>query len=402
MPRRLLFLLSLTTTALPGQQAMLPLDSLLRAHAEPISLVEGRLQGPGARRIIDLASATRFTILAEEHDLEELAELSVALFDTLQRGAGYQYLAVEQGRIITPMIAEAARAGGEDSVRQIVAAYPQAPTFASDAELRLLTHVAARSKGHHLPVWGVDQDLAAMHILDRLARLAPDSASAAMARRLAAEARVHEFTRFGDTHYLTQVAHPEAFDSLAVAFGRAGQVPGEVGRLLEALRFTAWIYRWNRTAGATPPTGHRNMWEREHAMKQEFSRHLRLAEALDLSPPKVIVKAGHWHTLRGFSPGHVPTFGSMVDALAESGGREALVITVHVVGSVDRYRNTQGALATVAPVDAWTVYDLRALRPWALAGRIEELPDAFREIVFSADLALVIGGGATGPRTWVR
>jgi hypothetical protein len=365
------------------------LDSLLLAHRYPVTLAGSTSSGPGFDLLLESAADAQFFILAEEHNLLELNQLTIGLFDELQERYGMQHLVLEQGSVIASWIDAAARAGGRDSVHALVRRYPHAPTFATDEELDLMTHVRQMSTAPGPAVWGVDQELAAMHLLEYLAERAPTSEARAVFDRLANEAYPYDHTRTGDVHYLYSVADPEEYAALSALPGV--QDDPDVGPVLDALQRTVRIYNGQRQAQTAYASG----LEREESMRTRFMEQYRAA--LAGSPlPKAIVKMGHWHTLRGFFRANVLTFGTFLTELAAANGLETVVVSTYVVNSPDAWRNSEGVVERIADPTGSVVVDLRPLRPLAHANAVADLSDAWRRLIFRADFLLIIGGGRTG------
>jgi len=381
-------------SARPAPAQRLQLDSLLLVHRHAVRLDAGRLSGPGADAILAAARTSQVVGLLEEHNVADLADFTVALFDTLQAAFGFRYLGVEQGSVIAEWLSAAARAGGLDSVHAIVRHWPQAPTFATDEELAMLAHVAAGSHASTNPIWGLDQELGALHILQRLTELAPSAAARTRTRELAAVARRYEADRFGDTLYLAQVATPDDFADLPRLFRPA---PGsEAALLIEALQFTSRVYHNHVLALRGRPTGYENARERELGMKRRFVANYARARGTGDSLPRVLLKLGHWHLSRGIYRGNVPTLGNFASELATANGMEAFLLSTHVVDGPETWRNS-GAFASFAlPGERFTLIDFRPLRPYAHQGTIDGLTDAWKSLLFRADAALVIRGGRTG------
>lgn len=365
------------------------LDSLLKAHMHPMSLKGTRASGPGFDVLVESASTAQFFIIAEEHNLRELNELSVALFDELQAKYGVHHLVLEQGEIIASWIDAAARDGGRDSVNALVRRYPHAPTFATDEELELMVHVRQASPSPEQAVWGVDQELAAMHLLERLAELTESPEARTEMLRLADEARPHEETRTGDVHYLYSVANPDEYAALSGLTDPPED--SEERRVLDALQRTVRIY----SARQDPDGVYAGNLEREQSMRARFMELYR-AVSPNSEPPRALVKMGHWHTLRGFYRADVLTFGNFLSELAASNDMTSVVAATYVVDSPDAWRNSGGVVARVADPDGIIVVDLRPLRPVAHRDGIADLGGAWRDLIFQADFLIIVGGGQTG------
>lgn len=376
--------------ALRAQDAPAPgLDSLLIANRKPLTLRGNQAMGPGFDLLVQSAADAQFFLIGEEHNLLELNRLAIALFDTLQARYGFQHLVLEQGNVIASWLDSAAKQGGRDSVDAIVRAYPQAPTFATDEEFELMSHVRQQSTASGAAVWGVDQELAAMHLLERLAELSPSSEARVELQRLAEQARPYEESRTGDVHYLFSVADPREYQALARS--TAPLVDAEQRLLMDALQRTVRIYTSRRAPLGVFDSGR----EREASMRARFMEHYRTAEQ-DGGLPKAVVKMGHWHTFRGIGPGDVQTFGNFLTEFAASNGLSAVMVATYVVNGPEAWRNSGGVIARVGDPDGVSVIDLRPLRPLAHRNGIADLTDAWRDLIFQADLLLIVGGGRTG------
>ena len=375
--------------AVQTENQQLPLlDSLLIAHRRPLTLTGVRASGPGFDLLVESAAEAQFFIIGEEHNLLELNRLSVALFDELQVRFGYQYLVLEQGNVIASWLDDAARSGGMDSVAALVRAYPHAPTFATDEELELLSHVRARSTATGPAVWGVDQELAAMHLLERLAESSKSPEARTELERLAEEARPYESTRTGDTHFLYSVADPDEFLALE---SLAGPLDPAERTTMDALQRTVRIYANRRTPLGAYESGR----EREASMKARFMDRYRAALTRE-GHPRAVVKMGHWHTFRGIYRADVPTFGNFLSEFAASNGSESVMVATYVVNGPEAWRNSGGVIARVADPTGIVVIDLRPLRSLAHQDRIRDLSEGWRSLIFQADMLLIIGGGRTG------
>jgi len=365
------------------------LDSLLAAHRYPMTLEGTRAAGPGFDLLLESAARAQFFVIGEEHNLLELNQLATALFDELRARHDFQYLVLEQGSVIASWLDRAARAGGRDSVDALVRRYPHAPTFATDEELELMTHVRTVSPARGQAIWGVDQELAAMHLLDYLAEHAASPVARREFRRLADEARPYEAVRTGDVHYLTAVARAEEYARLSDLPGVRGDREQRV--VLDALQRTVRIYAGQRSADG----GYGSNLEREESMRARFMEQYRAAQPAD-ALPRALVKMGHWHTLRGFYRSDVLTFGTFLAELASANGANTVMVSTHVVNSPESWRNSSGVIERVADSNGVVVVDLRPLRPLAHRKAIADLSRPWHDLIFQADFLLIIGGGRTG------
>ncbi len=383
--------------AWPGLAQESTLVDLLAANSHPLAVENGELAGPGAEVLLDAAVNAQFFLIAEEHNVGELNLIAEALFRALSEDRGFQYVALEQGSVIASWFGDRERRGNLEAIHDLVRRYPHAPTFATDSELTFIASVGRLSTAQSSPIWGIDQELGALHLLERLAELAPSEAAKARAVELASEARPHERNRRGEVHYLVDVATPDDFLGLFELFADG---PTEARTLIAALARTSRIYNdWARGARGGEPTAYRSGADRELSMKQRFIERYEAARAAGDPRPRVLVKAGHWHVFRGIYRAAVPTFGNFLSEFAISHGMESFVLSTYVTHSPEEWRNTRGPLATVVPEGVTAVVDFRPLRGPAHQNAIADLDDEFKATLFRADAALVISGGRTGPST---
>jgi hypothetical protein len=392
-------LLTVLPPARVGLGQELSLDSLLRANSFELSIEGDRLTGPGLELISAAARDAQFVAIAEEHNLRELNLLASRLFEELSTH-GFRYVALEQGSVIASWLGSPDRRGDIDAIAELVGRYPHAPTFATDEELEMIATVGHVSRASVNPIWGVDQELGALHILERLAQLAPSSEARRRVEDLAEEARKYELDRAGETHYLAQVATPEDFSDLAEFF--QAEAGSEAAWLIEALLRTNRIYYNYALSRRGLPTAYENGREREESMKLQFMELYRRAQSAGDTLPRVLAKLGHWHLFRGIYRANVTTFGNFLSEFALSNGMAMFVLTTYVVESPETWRNTGGPLVDVAGQGRFTVVDFRPLRPYAHQNMIAELSEGFRRRLFQADAALIIRGGRTGGYSIVR
>ncbi len=255
----------------------------------------------------------------------------------------------------------------------------------------MIGRIVEVSTADHDPAWGLDQELGALHILERLAEIAPSRAARARALELAAVARRYEASRTGDTLYLAQVAVPGDFDDLSRLFH---PTPGsEAEFLITSLQRSSRIYHNYTLAQRGQPTGYENMRERETSMKTRFMEEYRRAQATGDTLPRVLLKLGHWHTYRGIYRGNVPTFGNFASELAVANGMDSFLMATWVIEGPDEWRNSSAFISLALPGEQFTLIDFRPLRPYAHQGMIAELSDVWKSLFFRADAALVIRGG---------
>ncbi len=103
-------------------------------------------------------------------------------------------------------------------------------------------------------------------------------------------------------------------------------------------------------------------------------REYRKAQAAGESKPKVLLKLGHYHTIRGLSWSNISTLGNFVSEFAKSNDMNSFHLAMYVNNASGDYAILSAnadlkTLADITPKDKWTVYDLRPLRKYFQAGQ---------------------------------
>ena len=171
------------------------LDSVLRAHRFPIAVTNGVLAGDGAAFLRDATNNVQFFVLGESHYVAQIPEFAMAMFGALHDSHGFNYYAVEYGPVIASMVSRMGIRGRQDLIFSLARRYPHAFQFWDDEEVQAFARIGATSTARSLPIWGVDQEWGALHVLDRLAAIAPTPAARALVDSLAQLARSVESHR---------------------------------------------------------------------------------------------------------------------------------------------------------------------------------------------------------------
>jgi hypothetical protein len=372
---------------------------------------DGRLAGDGARLLVDEARASRFVLVGEEHGVAEVPALTAALFGELVP-AGFRHLAIETGAgVAAHLDTLVGRADAEGAVAAFVRdRYPGVPFYALREEARLLASAvrAARQAGARGPVlWGIDYDVMLDRwALGRLRALTPHPQARAAIDRVQARAdsMLRAALAAGNPAALFTFATPESVvTALRAAHPRA---PGsEADALLDAMTATLRINALMRAG-----RGYEANVERSRLLKRTLARHLADAAAPDGAPPRVLVKLGINHVLRGRNQTATYDVGSLLPELAEARGERALTVVLlagrgaraavfdpRTLGYAPQPTETAHAawaqpLFAAADSAAWAVLDLRALRPALAAGRFGRVAPQLAQLVHGADLVVVLGG----------
>ena len=378
------------------------LDSLFLAHRQPLTFGASATSGPGWDALVEDAARAQFVMIGESHNLREIPLFTARLFDALHARAGFDYLALENGPFVMEQLSSAGVRGDADASIALANRYVNALQFRNDQELEMIVAAGRTSSARAAPLWGLDQEWGALHVLERLAELAPNTAAKAMLAPMVEEAAALEAHRPDAQHprYINSRLAPSALDELRRAF--AGSA--EAVRLIDALRTSAGIYAMRTDR----PAIYRSNHTREQYMRTRFMEEYRAAMAAGDTLPRVVLKFGQWHALRGvLNWGDIEPLGTFLAEFARANGRDALFIWTGLVnepGDVWTLHDTPEyvPLAKAGTTDRWWIVDVRPIRALVAAGQVADVNDEMRKVIFGFDYALLIGGGKRATNARVR
>jgi hypothetical protein len=323
------------------------------------------------------------------------------LFQALHERRGFNYLALEQDPVVTQMVSAKSVVGKRDYVVSLANQYPNAFTFITDQELEMIAEAGSISQGKGNRIWGVDQAFGALHILNRLKELAPNNEVRDRIMKLVKEVEEFEAKRFvSRRRYMsTDVPKSDELKKLMEFYKpkRGSETEFLITQLLASIR----IYENNGLAGEGQLTGYESSYEREENMKALFMHRYRQAQAAGDAIPKVLLKLGHVHIIRGTNWYNIFSLGNFVSEFAKSNNMNSFHLAMYSNNTSGNYAwihedEDYKPLAKVSSTDKWTVIDFRPLRKYAHAGRIEKLRPEMRRIIFAFDAALLIGSVSPG------
>lgn len=398
--------------ALPaeGQRADPRLVELLEANRHEVSIMDGRLAGPGGDLLTEAGRAARFALLGEEHGIAEIPLFAAAWFRSLVPG-GYRHVAVEVGPDAGAILDSLARLGPGALATFQEARPPGFPFFILESESRFLTDARAALPHASDVIWGIDYDI----LGDRyLFPILEDAATTAESRdvvaglRRAADEGLRQVVETGNPGSLLLWSAPdEPFDRLRAALDPP---PGSrADRVIETMRETAAINRLFGSGENWESNRRRAAW-----IKRTMARQLETAGAGGEAEPRVLVKLGANHVYRGLNQTRQYDVGAMLSGLAEAAGSSSFHLLV--VGGPGARRSQfnpvslsyetepVGMLSLVLPTqmlvlpDRWTLFDFRPLRAAIHDRRVEVTQEMF-DLAFNFDALLVLTG-STPARPW--
>ena len=377
-----------------GPQARL-LEALQKNRL-PLTMSEtGEPAGRGWDWLVQQARDARFTLIGEEHGVAETAQLSAALFKAL-RGSGYSRMAIELSPVIAKDIETAARRNGLQGILDFFARPDAWSPMHMREEAQFLASVINDGPRGERVLWGLDREIFSdRYLISRLETGVPRGARESFTRLKEASAKA--WARNAETRNPDDLFLLAEDPALVSAVRSAWPNPDhESDAILRTLEESLAIETAERTGGMGPYAERRAQW-----MRKNLAELLREGEHHG-SPPKVMMKFGYNHMIRGANYVNVFDVGTMPDEVAAlSGGRAFHIIVLPGPGSrqavfgpgrsfvsissdeFDDFQAGDKRLTRVlsnANATGHEVIDLRALRPLAMRGLDSWNPDAIRTI----------------------
>ncbi len=366
----------------------------LRGNRLPLTISDGPT-GRGWDWLVREARIARFTLIGEEHGVAETAQFSAHLFNAL-RASGYSRMAVELSPVIAQDIEAAARRNGFQGIVDFLTA-PSTFTFYNlREEAQFLADAIKNAPGNERVLWGLDREIFSdRYLISRLEAKVPRRAREAFTRLKEASTNAwarYEQTQNPDDMFILS-EDPALVSALRVAWPNPDSESDAIMRTLEE---SLAIETAERSGGVFPYMQRRTKWNRDNLaalLRDEQGRK---------APPKIMMKFGYSHMIRGANYFNVFDIGAMADEVAAltgeqafhilvlpgSGSRQAVPGPKFSFGSVssdefDEFRAGDGRLTRVLSNGNATgheVIDLRALRPLAMRGLEGWNPDVVRTI----------------------
>jgi len=338
---------------------------------------DGRPAGPGWDLLVREARNARFTLIGEEHGARETAQLTAALYSTL-RGSGYSRFAFELSPPIAQDIEAAARRSGVQGIEDFLRT-PNLFTFYNlHEEAQLLADIVQAGPRNQRVLWGFDREIFNdRYLISKLEPKVPAGARAAFAR--VKEASTNAWAQNAQTRNPDDMFILAADSGLVSALRAAWPNPDrESDAVLRTLEASLAIETAERGGGAWPYMERRAQWGRDN-----------FAALLRAESPKILMKFGYNHMIRGANYFNSFDLGAMADEVAALVGDRAFHILVlpgpgsrqAMLGgngfgsvasdSVDELRAGDQRLTRVlsnANATGHEVIDLRPLRRLAMRG----------------------------------
>ena len=381
-----------------------PLHDAAKAAGMPISIAaDGSASGAGWDRLVAETSAAQFTLVGEQHAVADIVRLATTLQAALQ-AHGYNHAAYEVGPVATRR-AERLIRDGAGKLEAEAAQRPDRflyPFLGLVEEVTLARQIVERSRAKAPVLWGLDQEFigAGRIVADRLGELARTDAQVRAVDAFSAAVDADAFLLGG--------APPSTFDALAAAFGGGDRNDAEARRIVDEVILSNAIYAPFTGRGGSVYDAN---LKRETYMKTNFVEQFRAAEKRDGRPPRVFMKFGGNHMMRGLSTTDVQSLGNFISEWGHARGFASVSIMVDCKGGEQRdFRSGKavpcesmaagpGTLLGDAAADTGiTLFDLRPLR--GKVRRKSTIDAETRRAIFAFDYYIVIAN--PGPATMIE
>lgn len=386
------------------------LVAALRDNRYSVELDEqGNLSGEGAELLLAAGRDAQFLLIGEDHGIAEVPALAAALFRALAP-SGYAHLAIETGEPVAEHLNRLARerdpkSAMKDFVREH---WPGVPFYGLEEEADLLIGAVSAANGGGDVIWGLDYDVMGdRYALHRLLDLAPTEG----ARR-----ETEAVTAVADSMLEAALAggNPAGVFMFAgqdtlIAHLRATYDPepgSEADRIISLLEETLHI----NAAFLERRYGDSNTL-RARYLKRQFLRRYRGAGGAEGERPRVMLKFGANHLVRGPNFTEVFDLGTLAHEMAEAEGGTAFGLMVlggegsmaarfdprtfgYKPGPIEAGEWVQ-LLYEQADPERWSLFDLRPLRQLLRGGELEQVPERARQVIRGYDAVLILSG--SGP-----
>lgn len=355
--------------------------------------------GPAFDLLVREGKAAQFFLIGEEHGVAENPKLVSALFRALRPDR----LGIEISPPMAEVVDEAA-ARGRQGLADLFADPAATVAFYGMAEEAQML-AAVRAEAGKPVLWGVDYEVGADRRLIALLEAARKPAAAAAPLAALKAASGAAWAKYGQSRNIMEVFTFSGDPALVRAVRAAWPRPDRRSDLiLTTLEETLEINSlWSQRKGWASN-------ERRTAfMRQSFLRHWRAAKAAG-ETPRVMMKMGASHMVRGRSFSEVWDLGTLLPELAQIEGGHAFSMMLlpgaasptavldpttfrYAPGDPkDHYMEGLDPLVNAAFPDAFTLIDLRPIRPLLSAARSKEAHPELMRTVHGFDTLLVMSG----------
>ncbi len=280
-----------------------------------MSLIEGKLEGDGADLLRAELPSAQFILIGEDHGFADPPEIALALAREA-RAYNVVHHVIETGPRTDRLLTEILDGGNDAALAGFLANRPLAIPFANMAEdARLADFFVDEATPGSDPLWGVDQEFVGSTLihLEKLAKMAPSSDAAALARaRLETEKQAFATGNLGALFLLS--ATQEDFAHLHAAFSGNADAQALIRELSESAEIYALYGRGANYASNAA---------RVALIRRQFLVAYRAASG---PAPRALFKMGASHLGKGTGSLNTFDLGSLTEGIAAANGLDVLRI----------------------------------------------------------------------------
>jgi hypothetical protein len=369
-------------------------------HRRSLEYANGVFAGPAWDYLLARGRESHVFMLGEEHGIAENPKLAAALFRALVP-AGYARVAVEISDPMAAVLDRALAAGGFEGLRRLLADEgARVAFFGLREEAEWLAAARAALPGGRPFLWGVDYEVSGdRHLIAVLgAKRKPAAARTALAAlEAASNAAWAKFHQTRNPQFIfTFAGDPALVRAVRDVWPAADP---EARLILETLEETLAINQFWATGH-----GFDSNLRRAAMMRANFLRHWRAEPTA--ARPRLFMKFGAAHMIRGLGPTDVFDLGTLVPALAALEERKTFQLLVlagaasetgnfdpqayrYVAGHGDQYQ--EGMEPFTGQTQGFTLFETAPLRPIAHSGDRSLHPELVR-VIHGFDAVLVMSG----------
>ncbi|MCI5083285.1 MAG: hypothetical protein MRY78_16430 [Saprospiraceae bacterium] len=357
-------------------------DTVSYAHVAPyvthFTLENGQMQGSGAELLQREFAESQFVCLGEYHGSQQLGAFTSAVLRAL-KPLGFEYFAAETGPYSAQKLMQLAANAHqtEESLFAFNEKYYQStkeimiPFFTGKEDAQFLAE--ASKQGYQL--WGLDQEFlySCFYLFDELLALSAEAEN--IVEITEAHRAAYDFAKAELEKDQTEKRYPFCKNLLSSTkinafFNVLDSHQADIALIIEGLKESWEIY------ANYYPNRNQNLEDRAKLMKRHFAEAYRQAQRAGNKQPKVFIKMGSYHTMRGNTPNSVYDIGNMVHEIANLNQTKDLNIGVlgrfffdneenKVMDNLDynsQWVKNFTPFYQAAQQDAWTIIDLRKLK----------------------------------------
>ena len=359
------------------------LREALQKNRLPLTMTDSPA-GRGWDWLVQQARDSQFTLIGEEHGVVETAQFSAALFNAL-RDSGYRRIAVELSPIVAQDIEASARRNGLQGIAEFLATPGSSGAlYDMREEAQFVADVVKAMPRNERVLWGLDREIFGdRYLISKLEAKVPQRAKESFTRLKEASSNAwarHKQNPSPENLFILS-QDPAVVSAVRAAWTNPDR---ESDTILRTLEESLAISTAARTETAWAYGDRRAQWNRNN-----LAARLR-EESVGGTPPKVMLKFGYNHMIRGANYFNIYDLGAMMDGVAAlNGGRSFHILVLPGPGSrqavfgpgrsfvpvssdeYDELRTGDQRLTRVlsnANATGHEVIDFRALRSLALRG----------------------------------